>query len=108
MLGYKRNSLSMRKTKYVHVIHGNNTTTKVSSKGKASISDERTNVDDVFLVEKMKHNILSLIHMVDGCKEVIFNSKGCFIRKYKSKRVISKRIRTPKKSLSVEGESENK
>jgi len=41
--------------------------------------------------------------MVDGGKEVIFNSKGCGIRKKKSMRVISKGIRTLENVYMLKG-----
>jgi len=94
MLGEKSGFLSLRKTKDGHVILGDNTHAKVLGKGKVILGNEELNAVDVLLVEGLKQNILSVIQMVYGGKEVIFNSKVCCIRKEKSKRVISKEIRT--------------
>lgn len=62
--------------------------------GKSNLGEKRTNEEDSWLIEGLKHNILSVIQMVDGGKEVILNSKGCIIQKEGSKRVISRGVKT--------------
>jgi len=81
----KRNFFSSRKTKYGHVILRDNIPTKMLGEGDASLGDEKTNVTDVLLVDMLKYNILSMIQMVDGGDEVIFNPRWCYIRKERSK-----------------------
>lgn len=43
--------------------------------------EKRTNAEDVLLIEGLKNDIISVSQMVDGGKEVVFNSKGYFIWK---------------------------
>ena len=65
-------------------------TVKVLGSGKANLGEKRTNAEDFWIIEGQKNNILSVVQMVDGGKEVIFNSKGCIIQKEGSKRVIAR------------------
>jgi len=52
--------ISLRKTKYGHVILGRNTPAKGFCIGQASLGDEKTNANNVLLVEGLKNNILSM------------------------------------------------
>jgi len=70
-------------------------TARVLGSGKANLGEKRTNEEDVSLIKGLKNNILSVRQMVDGGKEVIFDSKGWIIRKEGSKRVITRGFKTP-------------
>jgi len=76
--------------------------------GKANLGEKRTNVEDVWVIEGLKHNILSVSQMVDGGKEVVFNSKGFFIMKEGSKRVIARGDKTPDNVYVLKGKLKSK
>jgi len=80
----------LKKVKSGHVAFEGSKATRVLGYGKANLGENRTNDKYVWLIEGLKNNILSVSQIVDEGKEVIFNSKGFFIRKEGSKRVIAK------------------
>ena len=58
--------------------------------GKAILGENRTNAENVWPIEGLKHNILSVIQLVD----FVLNSKGCFIRKKGLKRKVVRGFKT--------------
>jgi len=68
---------------------------RVLGSGKANLGEKRTNDKYVWLIEGLKHNILSVSKIVYGGKEVVFNSKYCFIKKEGSMRVIERGVKAP-------------
>lgn len=54
---------------------------RVLGSGKENLGENKTNAEHAWLVEGLKHNILSMSQMVYGWEEVVFNSKGCFNKK---------------------------
>ena len=70
----------LKRIKGGHVVFEGNELTRVLGSGKANIGEKRTNAENVWHIEGLKHNILNFIQMVYGGKEVLFNSKCCFIQ----------------------------
>ena len=67
-------------------------------------------VENVLLVEDMKHNLLSVSQMCDQRHNLLFTSKKCEIRKKKLGRLVAMATRTPHNIYildEVEGESFN-
>lgn len=71
--------------------------------GKANLGENRTNSEDVSLPKGLKSNIISMSQMVDGGKELVFNSKGCYIRKGGLEKVIDKGVKTPNNLYVLKG-----
>lgn len=90
----RRKIIFLNKIKSCCDVFEGSETTRVLGSGYANLSEERKNEKDVWIIEGLKHNILSVIQMVDGGKEGISKYKGSIIRKEGSKRVISKGVKT--------------
>ena len=73
----------------------NKNSAKVLGKGKISLGSKKYLAENVFLVDNMKHNLLSISQMCDQGHELIFNSKGCKIRKQGSRKLVATTTRTP-------------
>ena len=78
MTGDKRNFLSPTPKQ------GGNVTFGVNAKGKiidiGIVGKESTFIDDVLLVEGLKHNLLSISQLCDKRNEVIFKSDCCIVK----------------------------
>ena len=77
----KRKSYLLNLTKAGCVDFEGNETTRVFGSGKANLGEKSTNVDDVWFIEGLSHNTLTLNQMIVWGKDVIFNSKGCIFQK---------------------------
>lgn len=108
MLGDKSKFHFLRKVKSGHVVFEGSEQARFLGSGKAKLGEKRTNAEDVWLIEGLKYNILSLIQMVNGCEEVVFNFKGFFIKKEGSKRVIARGFKTPDNVYVLKGRVESK
>jgi hypothetical protein len=64
--------LTLRKERYGSVSFRNDDSTNIIGKGTVKIGNKNTKVENVLLVEDMKHNILSVSQM---CHKVTFHSK---------------------------------
>lgn len=71
----------LKKIKSYHVVFEWSELARVLGSCKPNLGEKRTNAEDVCLIKVLKHNILSVIQMVDGGREGLFNSKGCFTQK---------------------------
>lgn len=67
----------MNRTKNGRVVFEGNESARVLGSNKSNLGEKRTNVDDVWLTEGLRNNILSVRQMVDRGKKAIFNSKCC-------------------------------
>jgi len=94
MLGDRRKNHFLKKTKSGHVDFEGSEPIRALGSGKANLGEKRANVEDVWLIEGLKHNIISLSQMVDGSKEVVFKSKDLFIKEERSKRLITREVKT--------------
>ena len=63
------------------VSFGNDDSSKIIGKGTVRIGNKNEKVENVLLVEYMKHNLLSVIQMCDQGHKVTFDSQKCEIRK---------------------------
>lgn len=59
---------------------GDKSSIKIKCKGALNI-DEKLKAHDVYYVEGMKHNLLSMSQMCDKAYKFTFDSKGCQIIK---------------------------
>jgi hypothetical protein len=73
--------LTLRKERDGSVSFRNDDSTKIIGKGTIKIGNKNTKVENVILVEDMKHNIISVIQMCDQGHKVTFDSQKCEIRK---------------------------
>ena len=72
---------------------GDNAFAKVVGKGTVSLGNVRTKVENILLVEDLKHNLLSFIQMCDQVHTLTFNSQE--IRKESSSILVAIETRTP-------------
>jgi hypothetical protein len=94
MAGDKDRFLTLIKERDVSVSFGNDNSTKIIGKGIIRIGNKNTKVENVLLVEDMKHNILSVIQMCDQGHKITFNSQKCEIIKEGSRKLIATVVRT--------------
>jgi hypothetical protein len=59
-----------------------------------SLSNGKGKVQDILLVDGVKHNLLSVSQMCDRGCEVLFTSKDYKIKSVNSEQVVAKGIRT--------------
>ena len=88
MIGRKSDFFNIDKDKGT-VSFGNKNSTKVFGKGTIKIGSEKSLDENVLLEENMKHNLLSVSQMCDQGHELLFNSKGCRIRKQGSRNLVA-------------------
>jgi hypothetical protein len=81
MIGDKDRFLTLRKEKDGLVSFGNDDSTKIIGKCTVRIGNKNTTIENVLLVEDMKHNLLSVIQMCEQGHKITFNSHKCEIRK---------------------------
>jgi hypothetical protein len=86
--------LTLRKERDGSVSFGNDDSTKIIGKGIVRIGNKNTKVENVLLVEYMKHNILSVSQMCDQSHKVTFNSQKCEIEKEGLGKLIATTART--------------
>jgi hypothetical protein len=72
MTGDRDRFLTLRKERDGPVSLENDDSTKIIRKGTVRIGNKNTKVENVLLVEDMKHNILSVIQMCDQGHKVTF------------------------------------
>jgi hypothetical protein len=93
MSGDKGKFLSLSESKLGNITFGNDAPGKIKGKGMVSLSNGKGKVQDVLLVDGLKHNLLSLSQMCDRGCEVVFMSKDCKIKSINSRQVVAKGIR---------------
>jgi hypothetical protein len=94
MTGDKSNFLSLSERKAGNVTFGNDAPRKIKGKGMVSLSNGKGKSQDVFFVDGLNNNLLSLSQICNrGCK-VVFTSKYCRIQSMNSGWLIAKGIRT--------------
>jgi len=74
---------------------GNDNSTKIIGKGTVHLGSEKSKVENVFLIEDMKHNLLSVSQICDQGHTLVFDSQKCEIRSEKSGRMDSTKLMTP-------------
>ena len=77
----KEKFLTLKKEIYGSVLFGNDNSTRIIGKGTVNIGSKDSMVENVLLVEDMKHNLLSVSQMCDQGQSLVFDSKKCKIRK---------------------------
>ena len=61
-------------------------------KAKAFLDNKGTNDTNILIFKYLKHNILSVVQMIDRGHEVTFNSRGSRTRKEDSRKLVEKGI----------------
>ncbi|XP_059073489.1 uncharacterized protein LOC131070384 [Cryptomeria japonica] len=74
---------------------GDNTGLYITGTGTVMINKD-TPINDVYYVEGLKYNLLSISQICDSGHQVVFNSYSCVIKK-KSGKIIANGLRTPDK-----------
>jgi hypothetical protein len=75
MIGDRDRFLTLQKERYGSVSFRNDDSTKIIGKGTTRIGNKNTKVENVLLVEDMKHNLLSVSQMCDQVHKVTFDSQ---------------------------------
>jgi hypothetical protein len=94
MTGYRSKFLTLSDSKSRNVTFGNDAPGKIKGKGIVNLCNEKRKSQDVFLVEDLKHNLLSVSKVCDRGCEVFFTSKDCRIKTVDSGQLVAKGIRT--------------
>jgi hypothetical protein len=94
MIVDKYRFITLRKERYGSISFGNDDSTKIIGKGTVRMGNKNTKVENILLVEDMKHNILSVSQMCDQGHKVTFNSQKCEIRKEDLGKLIATATRT--------------
>jgi hypothetical protein len=106
MTRYKDKFFSISKRKIGNVTFGNDEPGKIKGKWMVSLSNGKGKSQDVFLLDGMKHNFLSVSQMCDRGCEVVFTSKYCKIKSVNSGQVVAKGIRTKNNVYVLKEEKE--
>jgi hypothetical protein len=81
VIGDKDRFVTLKKEKDGSISFGKDNSSKIIGKNAIKLGRKDTMVENVLLVENMKHNLLSVIQMYDQGHILLFNSKKCEIRK---------------------------
>ena len=84
MTGDEDRFLTLINERYGLVSFGNYDSSRIIGRGTVRIGNKDTKVENVLLVEDMKHNILSVSEMCDQGHKYVFDSHKCEIRKTSS------------------------
>jgi hypothetical protein len=96
MTGDMNMFITLKKERDGSVSFGNNST-KIIGRGIVKLGSKDAMVENVLLVEDMKHNLLSVSPMCDQGHILQFDLEKCEIRKEGSCKLVATMIRTPKK-----------
>jgi hypothetical protein len=94
MTGDRDMFLTLRKERDGPVSFGNDDSAKIIGKGTVRIHNKNTKVENVLLVEDMKHNLLSVGQICEKGHKVTFYSQKCEIRKEGLGKLIATTVRT--------------
>jgi hypothetical protein len=97
MTGDRDRFITLRKERDGSFSFKNDDSSKIIGKGTVRIGNKNTKVENVLLVEDMKHNILSVIQMCDQGHKVTFDSQKCEIIKEGSGKLIATTVITSRK-----------
>ena len=95
MTGDRNMFITLKKEKKGSVTFGNDNSAKIIGKGIVRLGRKDTMAENVLLIEDMKHNLLSVSQMCDQGHTLLFDSKGCKIRKVGSGKLVATTARTP-------------
>jgi hypothetical protein len=94
MKGDRDRFLTLRKERDGPFSFINDDSTKIIGKGIVRIGNKNTKVENVLLVEDMKHNLLSVSQMCDQGHKFSFDLQKCEIRKESLGKLIATTART--------------
>ena len=77
----KTKFIKLKKDKEGFVTFGNDNSSKILGKGIVELGNKASQVENVILVENMRHNLLSMSQTCDQGHTLTFNSRECEIRK---------------------------
>ena len=95
MTGDKNKILNLKKSKGGNVTFGDDVFAKIVGKGIVNLGNEKMKVQNVLLVENMKHNLLSASQMCDQGHTLMSNSQNCEITKKKLGKLVETTTKTP-------------
>ena len=90
-----KNTFQTLQEKTVTVTFGNDNSSKVLGKGTVTLGSKDAAAKNVLLIEKMKHNLLSVSQMCDQGHVLTFTSKECKIQREDSGKLVVTASRTP-------------
>jgi hypothetical protein len=77
----KNRFVTLNKENEGSITFGNENSSKIKGNNTINLGNKYVVVENVLLVENMKHNLISVSQMCDQEPTLIFNSKECEIRK---------------------------
>jgi hypothetical protein len=106
MTGDRSKFLTLSDRKSGNVTFGNDAPGKIKGKGIVSLCNGKIKSQDVFLVEDLKHNLLSVSQVCDRGCEFVFTSKDYRIKTVDSGQLVAKGIRTKNNVYVLKEEEE--
>jgi hypothetical protein len=94
MTGDKSKFLSLKESKSGNVTFGNDAPRNIRGKGLVILGNGRAKAQDVFCIDGLKNNLLSVCQVCDRGCEVTFTSKGYRIKTVNIGEMIAKWVRT--------------
>jgi hypothetical protein len=94
MIGDEDRFLTLRKERDGSFSFGNDDSARIIGRGMVRIRNKDTKVENVLIVEDMKHHLLSVSHMCDQGHKLVFDSQKCKITKAGSYRLVATIVRT--------------
>ena len=95
MTGDQNKFNNLKKRKSGSVAFGNDSPIKILGKGVVNLGNEKLKIENVLLVEDMKHNILSIKKLCDQGYNIILNSLKCEIIEVDLGRLVAIDTRNP-------------
>ena len=101
-----RNLLNMKSEKTTGTVKfGDNGFLQIKGKGQAKIRGSQLKSENVYLVEGLKHSLLSVSQLCDDGHDVVFTNNWCLIKKKGSSEVIARGRRTDENLYHIQGTS---
>jgi hypothetical protein len=88
MIGYQKTFLNLKVKEKGSVIYGDDVSTKIPGMVTINLGNNKAKLENVLLVENLKHNLLSVGQTCDQGRILIFDSKKCEIRKEDSRTLV--------------------
>ena len=95
MIGDKSKFINLNKNKSGTVVFGNDNEANIIGKGTVNLGTKKGKAENVFLVEDMTHNLLSVNQICDQGHVLTVDSKNCKIRKKHIGKLVATTSKTP-------------
>lgn len=102
----KKKLVSLNENKTRNVTFGNDEAGRIIGKGTFYLNNGRVKAKDVFFIDGLKHNLLSVSQMCDKGCDVIFRAQDCEIRSTSRGKILAKVVQTKNIVYKLKEENE--